>query len=54
MRAAAGSLCSAVVAGKAGDLICFLDEAQIPKDKWPLLLGSNSLCSAVVNGKAVT
>jgi hypothetical protein len=48
---ASGSLCSAVVAGKAGDLIRFLNEAQIPKDKRPLLLGSNSLYSVVVRGK---
>jgi hypothetical protein len=37
--------------GKGGDLIRFLADAQIPKDKRPSLLASGSLCSAVVNGK---
>jgi hypothetical protein len=31
------SLCSAVVPGNGGDLIRLLDEAQIPKDKRPIL-----------------
>jgi len=31
--------------------MAFLIESQIPTDKWPSLLGSNSLGSAMVNGK---
>ena len=44
-------MCSAVVSGNGGDLIRFFDDAQILKDKWPLLLGTGSLCCAEVNGK---
>ena len=40
-------MCSAVVTGKGGDLKRYFDPAQIPKGKWPSILGSDSLCSAV-------
>ena len=33
------------------DFIDFLNQTQIPKNKWPSLLGCDSLCSAVANGK---
>jgi hypothetical protein len=32
----------------------FLHDAQIAKDKWPSLLGSDSLCKAVINSKAMS
>ncbi len=44
-------MCSAVANGNGGHLLHFLNDIEIPKDKWPLLLGSSSLCSAVDNGK---
>jgi len=45
-------LCSAVITGKGDDLIRFLSDTEIPKDKWPSLLAkSDSLSSAVVNGE---
>ena len=37
--------------GRAGQLIAFLIESQIPTGKWPSLLGSGGLRGAVVNGK---
>jgi len=50
------SLRATVTVTKDHDLIRFLDDAQVAKDKWPSLLGRGrqgrgSLCSAVVNGK---
>ena len=45
-------MCIAVVRGKGGDLIRFLNgTTEIPKTKWPSLLGIGSLCNVVVNGK---
>jgi hypothetical protein len=40
-----------VANGKGGDLIRFLNDTGIPKDKRPSLLGTSGLCSAVIKGK---
>ena len=40
-----------MVNGKGENLIRFLDDAQIPKDKGPSLLARGSLCNAIRRGK---